>query len=91
MKIRDSLYWKRHCFALTAALLVDKAILLKYVGGVYGGFRKPTDFMCLMLKMLQIQPSQDIILEFINQTDYKLSNSNNKKQKKKIVFKQQYQ
>lgn len=37
MKIYSSMYWKEHCFALTAESLVDKAVDLKYVGGTYGG------------------------------------------------------
>ena len=56
---------------LTAELLVDKALELKYIGGVYGGNVKPTPFLCLLLKMLQIQPAKDIIVEFIAQQDYK--------------------
>eukprot|EP00873_Tetraselmis_striata_P019506 jgi/Tetstr1/439770/TSEL_028183.t1 len=30
-----------------------------------------TDFMCLILKMLQIQPEKDIVVEFIKNEDYK--------------------
>lgn len=71
MKIYDCLFWKEHCFALTAELLIDKAIKLRYIGGVYGGLKKPTPFICLILKMLQIQPSKDIILELIKQSDEK--------------------
>ncbi len=37
MKIYSSMYWKEHCFALTAESLVDKAVDLKFVGGTYGG------------------------------------------------------
>lgn len=55
----------------TAELLVDKALELKYIGGVYGGNVKPTPFLCLLLKMLQIQPAKDIIVEFIAQQEYK--------------------
>jgi len=44
---------------------------LKYVGGVYGGSVKPAPFLCLILKMLQIQPVKDIIVEFISQPDFK--------------------
>jgi len=44
---------------------------LKYVGGVYGGNVKPAPFLCLILKMLQIQPEKDIIVEFISQPDFK--------------------
>ncbi|NXJ12589.1 PR38A factor, partial [Odontophorus gujanensis] len=56
---------------LAAELVVDKAMELKYVGGVYGGNIKPTPFLCLTLKMLQIQPEKDIIVEFIKNEDFK--------------------
>jgi len=70
-RIYDSRYWKEECFALSAELLVDKAMDLKYIGGVYSGNVKPTPFLCLVLKMLQIQPDKDIIVEFISNEDYK--------------------
>ena len=54
-----------------AELLVDKAMELRYIGGVYGGNIKPTPFLCLVLKMLQIQPEKDIVVEFISQQDCK--------------------
>ena len=58
-------------FFFLAELLVDKAMELKYIGGVYGGNVKPTPFLCLILKMLQIQPDKDIIVEFIRNEDFK--------------------
>jgi len=70
-RIYDSKYWKENCFALSAEVLVDKAMELKFVGGVYGGNIKPTPFLCLILKMLQIQPEKDIIIEFIKNEDFK--------------------
>lgn len=70
-RIYDARYWKEECFALSAELLVDKAMELKFIGGVYGGNIKPTPFLCLVLKMLQIQPEKDIIIEFIRQEDFK--------------------
>ena len=71
LRIYDSLFWKEHCFALTAESLVDKSIELAYVGGTYSHNNKPTPFICLVLKMLQLQPEKDIILEFIKNEDYK--------------------
>uniref|UniRef100_A0A665W0K2 Pre-mRNA-splicing factor 38A n=1 Tax=Echeneis naucrates TaxID=173247 RepID=A0A665W0K2_ECHNA len=70
-RIYESKFWKEECFGLTAELVVDKAMELKYVGGVYGGNIKPTPFLCLTLKMLQIQPEKDIIVEFIKNEDFK--------------------
>ena len=70
-KIYNSMYWKQHCFGLTAESIIDRAIELKYVGGVYGGNSKPTAFLCLVLKLLQLQPEDEIILEFIANQDFK--------------------
>lgn len=44
---------------------------LRYVGGTYAGNIKPAPFLCLVLKMLQIQPEKDIIIEFIKNEDFK--------------------
>ena len=70
-KIYELPYWKEQCFALTAESLVEKAVALKCVGGTFGGTRKATHFMCLVLKMLQIQPEMDIVLEYIRNEEYK--------------------
>ena len=71
MRIYACMYWKESCFGLTAETLVDKAMDLTYVGGSYGGNQKPSPFICLILKMLQIQPDKEIVLEFIKNEDYK--------------------
>ncbi|KAJ8306123.1 hypothetical protein KUTeg_016668 [Tegillarca granosa] len=70
-RIYECRYWKEECFALTAELMVDKAMELKFIGGVYGGNIKPTPFLCLLLKMLQIQPEKDIVVEFIRNENFK--------------------
>lgn len=54
-----------------AETLIDKAIELEYIGSTYGGAARPTPFICLVLKMLQIQPDKEIIVEFIKNDDYK--------------------
>ncbi|KAJ1383466.1 Pre-mRNA-splicing factor 38 [Sesbania bispinosa] len=70
-KIYQNTYWKEQCFGLTAETLVDKAMEIDHLGGTYGGNRKPTPFMCLVMKMLQIQPEKEIVIEFIKNEDYK--------------------
>ncbi|KAH0994418.1 hypothetical protein GBA52_018282 [Prunus armeniaca] len=70
-KIYQNTYWKEQCFGLTAETLVDKAMGLDHIGGTFGGNRKPTPFMCLVMKMLQIQPEKEIVIEFIKNDDYK--------------------
>uniref|UniRef100_A0A7S2W3S8 Pre-mRNA-splicing factor 38 n=1 Tax=Rhizochromulina marina TaxID=1034831 RepID=A0A7S2W3S8_9STRA len=71
LKIYASLFWKEFCFGLTAETLVDRAMGLQYIGGTYGGNVKPSKFLCLVLKMLQLQPEKEIIIEFIKNEDYK--------------------
>ena len=38
---------------------------------MFGGARKPTHFICLVLKMLQIQPEEEIAVEFVKQSEFK--------------------
>jgi pre-mRNA-splicing factor 38A len=57
---------------LNSALVLEKAVDdLKYIGGTYGGNTKPTPFLCLSLKLLQIQPQKEIIHLYIDQPDFK--------------------
>ncbi|KAH9818718.1 Pre-mRNA-splicing factor 38, partial [Melampsora americana] len=69
-RIYDCQYWKETCFALTAESIIDCAIGLKYVGGTYANVR-PTEFMCLALKLLQLQPEKEIILEYLRAEEFK--------------------
>lgn len=71
LKIYNCDYWKSECFGLTSETIVDKAVALKYCGGIYGGNMKPSNFLALTLKMLQLQPEKDIIIAFIQNADFK--------------------
>lgn len=71
-RIYSSRFWKEHCFGLNAETLVAKAIdHIDHVGGTFGGNNQPTKFLCLVLKMLQIQPEREIVIELIKNDDYK--------------------
>lgn len=65
-RITDSFYWKEQCFGLNAATLCDRAVELSYIGGTYGLGQKPTPFLCLAFKLLQLTPEKDVILEYLN-------------------------
>ncbi|KAF6764964.1 PRP38 family-domain-containing protein [Ephemerocybe angulata] len=69
-RIYDSSFWKEHCFALTAETIIDKALEVKYIGGVYGN-QRPTEFICLLLKLLQIQPEKEILVEYLRADEFK--------------------
>ncbi|KAH7906230.1 PRP38 family-domain-containing protein [Hygrophoropsis aurantiaca] len=69
-RIWESTFWKEHCFALTAESLIDKAIELRCIGGVYGN-QRPTEFLCLLLKLLQLQPEKEILVEYLQADEFK--------------------
>ncbi|KAG2075912.1 PRP38-domain-containing protein [Suillus decipiens] len=69
-RIWESNYWKEHCFALTAESLIDQAIALRCIGGVYGN-QRPTEFLCLLLKLLQLQPEKEILIEYLQADEFK--------------------
>lgn len=50
----------------SAATVCDKAVALHHVGGVHGANFHPTEFLCLLLKLLQLQPDESIVMEYIN-------------------------
>ncbi|KAJ5609332.1 hypothetical protein N7528_009899 [Penicillium herquei] len=68
-RITDSYYWKEQCFGLNAATLCDRAVDLTFVGGTYGVSEKPSPFLCLAFKLLQLNPERDVILEYLNFSD----------------------
>jgi hypothetical protein len=70
-KIYKTSYWKTQCYALNSLTFIDKAIQLNYVGGSYGKFAKPTEFISLVLKLLQILPDMEIALEYLYNEEHK--------------------
>ena len=69
-RITESYYWKEQCFALNAATLCDQAAQLTYIGGTYGQ-QKPTPFLCLLFKLLQLLPEKEIVLLYLRQKEFK--------------------
>ena len=65
-RITESYYWKEQCFGLNAATLCDRAVELKFIGGTSGITGRPTPFLCLAFKMLQLVPEKNVVLEMLN-------------------------
>lgn len=59
---------------ITAESLIDKAIELRCIGGVYGN-QRPTEFLSLLLKLLQIQPQKEILIEYLQADEFKYASS----------------
>ena len=71
-KIYDSRFWKEECFGLTAADVMERAAeVLTCVGGTFSGMGRPTKFLCLTLKLLQLQPDKSVIETFLEQNHFK--------------------
>lgn len=66
-RITDSYYWKEQCFGLNAATLLDRAVEMTCIGGTYGASQKPTPFLCLAFKMLQLTPDREIVRYYLEQ------------------------
>ncbi|KAJ9474972.1 Pre-mRNA-splicing factor 38 [Pseudozyma hubeiensis] len=70
-RIYSSPYWKQHCFALSASTILPLATSLHHIGGLIGGLQRPSHFLCLLQKLLQIQPDPSIIDAYLSAGDFK--------------------
>ena len=70
-RITESYYWKEQCFALNEASLCDRAAELTFVGGTSGPQQRPSPFLCLAFKLLQLHPERDIVLAYLQAEDFK--------------------
>ncbi|KAF5024096.1 hypothetical protein F66182_3840 [Fusarium sp. NRRL 66182] len=65
-RIVDSYFYKEQCFALNEADIVDRVVEhINFVGGTYGVTQKPSPFLCLAFKLLELSPSDAILLEYL--------------------------
>lgn len=69
-RIFNSVYWKQESYALNIKTLIEKAIDLNYIGGLSNDNSNVSPFICLLTKLLQINPDKNIILEMLY-SDYK--------------------
>jgi pre-mRNA-splicing factor 38A len=65
-RIVDSYFWKDQCFALNEADVVNRVVEhVNFVGGTYGDSQRPSQFLCLAFKLLQLAPSDEILKEYL--------------------------
>lgn len=72
-RIFDSIYWQKECQLRNQLTLLDEVVEHVQLVSVYvdEARTKPTKFISLVLRLLQLQPSDDIIDYLLNQTDFK--------------------
>lgn len=65
-RIVDSYFYKEQCFGVNEADIVDRVVAyVDFVGGTYGSTQKPSPFLCLAFKLLQLAPGDDVLREYI--------------------------
>lgn len=65
-RIVDSYFWKDQCFALNEADIVSRVVEhVRFIAGTYGDSQRPSPFLCLAFKLLQLGPSDEILAEYL--------------------------
>lgn len=69
--VYTSIFWNRSCFGVSVADVVHLAVELRYIGGMDTTTRRPSPFLCLLQKLLQLSPELPEITVFLRQKDFK--------------------
>ena len=65
-RIVESYFYKEQCFALNEADVVDRVVEhVSFVGGTHGAAQKPSPFLCLAFKLLELGPADDVLQEYL--------------------------
>ncbi|KAI1472396.1 PRP38-domain-containing protein [Daldinia caldariorum] len=65
-RIVESYFWKEQCFGVNEADVVDRVVdHVSFVGGTHGANQKPSPFLCLAFKLLQLAPDDDVLAEYL--------------------------
>ncbi len=70
-KVVKSLSWLQKCATMNLVSVVDAAISLDCVGGVYSDFKTPTMYLCLLYRLLELAPSLDLAASMWSQDYHK--------------------
>ncbi|KAG6203178.1 hypothetical protein E4U50_005876 [Claviceps purpurea] len=66
-RIVESHFYMEQCFAVNEADIIDRVVEhVTFVGGTYGDSQKPSPFLCLAFKLLELGPSDEILAEYLS-------------------------
>ncbi|KAK5991172.1 Pre-mRNA-splicing factor 38 [Cladobotryum mycophilum] len=66
-RIVDSYFYKEQCFALNEADIIDRVVEhVSFIGGTHGAAQKPSPFLCLAFKLLELSPSDAVLQEYLS-------------------------
>lgn len=69
-RIQDSIFYKQYLYLTNEATIIPIIIdQVKYIGGTDANGR-PSPFLCCLLRLLELDPSQDILNIYQNQLNY---------------------
>lgn len=65
-RIVDCYFWKDQCFGVNEADIINRVVEhVHFIGGTYGDAQRPSPFLCLAFKLLQLAPSDEILQEYL--------------------------
>lgn len=65
-RIIESYFYKEQCFALNEADIIDRVVEhVSFIGGTHGAAQKPSPFLCLAFKLLELAPADDVLQEYM--------------------------
>lgn len=65
-RIVDSYFYQEQCFAVNEADIIDRVVEhVSFIAGTLGMEQKPSPFLCLAFKLLELQPSDEVIQEYL--------------------------
>lgn len=69
-RIQDSLFYKQHLFSTNELSIVPVIVReVQYIGGTDSSGR-PSPFLCCLLRMLELEPSDEILSLYLRQNGY---------------------
>src|SRR4051794_13282982 len=65
-RIIDCYFWKDQCFGVNEADIVSRVVEhVHFIAGTYGDAQRPSPFLCLAFKLLQLNPTKEIVMEYL--------------------------
>lgn len=69
-RIQDSLFYKQHLFLANELTILETIVAhVHYIGGTDAGGR-PSPFLCCLLRLLELEPLQEILQLYLQQNGY---------------------
>ncbi|KAF4587347.1 PRP38-domain-containing protein [Ophiocordyceps camponoti-floridani] len=66
-RISNSYFYQEQCFFANEADVVDRVVeYVNFIGGTHGADQKPSPFLCLAFKLLELAPDEDVLETYLS-------------------------